>query len=99
MLLKFLYDHIALGQDFQIRVKWAPRTVVVWDVSILPCCLLQTVAEAMSHRTALRLTLQRSIGRTASGVIWQELLHRRNRRQRLLLKLIRRGIASRPRFS
>lgn len=32
-LLKFLYDHIALGQDFQLRVKWAPRTVVVWDVS------------------------------------------------------------------
>lgn len=31
MLLKFLYDHIALGQDFQARVKWAPKTVVVWD--------------------------------------------------------------------
>ncbi|KAI9843849.1 MAG: hypothetical protein M1838_002437 [Thelocarpon superellum] len=30
-LLKFLYDHIALGQDFQVRVKWAPGTVVVWD--------------------------------------------------------------------
>ena len=33
-LLKFLYDHIALGQDFQVRVKWAPKTVVVWDVSV-----------------------------------------------------------------
>lgn len=32
-LLKFLYDHIALGQDFQVRVKWAPGDVVVWDVS------------------------------------------------------------------
>lgn len=30
-LLNFLYDHIAKGQDFQVRVKWAPRTVVVWD--------------------------------------------------------------------
>ncbi|CAO2650865.1 Nn.00g091620.m01.CDS01 [Neocucurbitaria sp. VM-36] len=30
-LLNFLYDHIAKGQDFQARVKWAPRTVVVWD--------------------------------------------------------------------
>jgi len=30
-LLKFLYDHIALGQDFQTRIKWAPGTVVVWD--------------------------------------------------------------------
>jgi sulfonate dioxygenase len=32
-LLKFLYDHIALSQDLQCRVKWAPGTVVVWDVS------------------------------------------------------------------
>ncbi|KAF3910970.1 hypothetical protein AA313_de0200873 [Arthrobotrys entomopaga] len=30
-ILKFLYDHVALGQDFQARVKWAPGTVVVWD--------------------------------------------------------------------
>jgi len=30
-LLKFLYDHIALSQDLQARVKWAPGTVVVWD--------------------------------------------------------------------
>lgn len=32
-LLKFLYDHIARGQDFQVRIRWAPKTVVVWDVS------------------------------------------------------------------
>lgn len=30
-LLNFLHDHIAKGQDFQARVKWAPGTVVVWD--------------------------------------------------------------------
>ncbi|KAF2446799.1 TauD-domain-containing protein [Karstenula rhodostoma CBS 690.94] len=30
-LLNFLYDHLAKGQDFQARVKWAPGTVVVWD--------------------------------------------------------------------
>jgi sulfonate dioxygenase len=34
-LLKFLYDHIALSQDLQTRVRWLPGTVVVWDVSIL----------------------------------------------------------------
>lgn len=27
----FLYDHIAQGADFHVRVKWAPKTVVVWD--------------------------------------------------------------------
>ena len=32
-LLKFLYDHIAFGADFQARVKWAENSVVVWDVS------------------------------------------------------------------
>ncbi|KAF4637739.1 hypothetical protein G7Y89_g353 [Cudoniella acicularis] len=31
VLLKFLYDHIAYGADFQARVKWAEKTVVVWD--------------------------------------------------------------------
>ena len=34
LILKFLYDHIALGQDFQVRVKWAAKAVVVWDVRI-----------------------------------------------------------------
>jgi sulfonate dioxygenase len=33
-LLNFLYDHIAKGQDFQARVRWQPKTVVVWDVSL-----------------------------------------------------------------
>jgi sulfonate dioxygenase len=32
-LLKFLYDHISGGIDFQVRVRWASKTVVVWDVS------------------------------------------------------------------
>ncbi|PQE22472.1 putative alpha-ketoglutarate-dependent taurine dioxygenase protein [Rutstroemia sp. NJR-2017a BVV2] len=31
LILNFLYDHIALGADFHARVKWAPKTVVVWD--------------------------------------------------------------------
>lgn len=30
-LLKFLFDHIALSQDIQTRIKWAPGTVVIWD--------------------------------------------------------------------
>lgn len=35
-LLKFLYDHIAVGADFQVRIKWQKGTVVVWDVSKNP---------------------------------------------------------------
>lgn len=30
-LLKFLYDHISYGADFHARVRWAAKTVVVWD--------------------------------------------------------------------
>lgn len=35
-LLKFLYDHIALSQDIQTRVRWRAGTVVLWDVSDSP---------------------------------------------------------------
>jgi len=30
-LLKFLYDHVAYGADFQARIKWTERAVVIWD--------------------------------------------------------------------
>jgi taurine dioxygenase/sulfonate dioxygenase len=33
-LLAFLFNHIGRGVDYQARVRWAPKTVVVWDVSI-----------------------------------------------------------------
>lgn len=33
MLLNFLYQHIALGSDFHVRVKWQEKSVIVWDVS------------------------------------------------------------------
>jgi sulfonate dioxygenase len=32
-LLKFLYDHISQGVDFQARMKWTEKAVIVWDVS------------------------------------------------------------------
>lgn len=30
-LMNFLYTHIESGHDFQLRAKWEPRSVVVWD--------------------------------------------------------------------
>jgi alpha-ketoglutarate-dependent taurine dioxygenase len=35
-LLAFLLAHIGRGIDYQARVRWAPKTVVVWDVSCNP---------------------------------------------------------------
>jgi taurine dioxygenase/sulfonate dioxygenase len=32
-LLAFLFNHIGRGVDYQARVRWAPKTVVAWDVS------------------------------------------------------------------
>lgn len=30
-ILELLYNHIEKGSDFQVRVNWKPRTVVLWD--------------------------------------------------------------------
>ncbi|KAK3380494.1 dioxygenase-like protein [Lasiosphaeria ovina] len=30
-LLKLLFNHISLGQDFQVRVRWEEGTVALWD--------------------------------------------------------------------
>ncbi|KAK1751322.1 hypothetical protein QBC47DRAFT_454676 [Echria macrotheca] len=30
-LLKLLFQHISLGQDFQVRVRWEEGTVALWD--------------------------------------------------------------------
>ena len=32
-LLGFLLAHVGRGIDYQARIRWAPKTVVVWDVS------------------------------------------------------------------
>jgi sulfonate dioxygenase len=29
-LLKFLYDHIAKGADYQVRASYRPGTVAIW---------------------------------------------------------------------
>jgi alpha-ketoglutarate-dependent taurine dioxygenase len=38
-LLGFLLAHIGRGIDYQARIRWAPKTVVVWDVSRFLCYL------------------------------------------------------------
>jgi sulfonate dioxygenase len=31
MLLNFLLNHLVTGHDFQARVRWAPKTIVLFD--------------------------------------------------------------------
>jgi sulfonate dioxygenase len=49
VLLKFLYDHISFGQDFQARVKWEEKAVIVWDVSLRSYCIFLLLN--LSYRT------------------------------------------------
>ena len=30
-LLKMLFDHVAHGVDFQVRLRWEPNTLAIWD--------------------------------------------------------------------
>lgn len=34
-LLGFLLAHVGRGIDYQARIRWAPKTVVIWDVRTL----------------------------------------------------------------
>jgi sulfonate dioxygenase len=31
MLTEFLLNHVMMGHDFHVRVRWAPRTIVLFD--------------------------------------------------------------------
>jgi hypothetical protein len=60
-ILGFLLAHIARGIDYQARVRWQPKTVVVWDVSFISVLLY--VQQALTiYRTVLRHTRQLLIG-------------------------------------
>lgn len=62
-LLGFLLQHISRGIDFQARVRWAPKTVVVWDVSLLIASIIPRESETdRLTRTVLLCTLQSLIG-------------------------------------
>ncbi|RPA75459.1 TauD-domain-containing protein [Ascobolus immersus RN42] len=56
-LLKFLFDHQAYGADFHARVKWEPKTVVVWDNRVALHSALLDFAEGQRRHMA-RITPQ-----------------------------------------
>ncbi|KAF8837578.1 TauD-domain-containing protein, partial [Paxillus ammoniavirescens] len=59
-LLKFLYDHIAKGADFQIRASYRPGTVVVWDNRVTVHSATDDF-DSVERRHAVRLTPQAEV--------------------------------------
>jgi sulfonate dioxygenase len=59
-LLKFLFDHIAKGSDFQIRTRYEPGTVVVWDNRITVHSAIDDYGN-VERRHAFRLTPQAEV--------------------------------------
>lgn len=54
-LLKFLFDHINRGHDFSCRIRYEPKTVVLWDQRVTQHS--QTLDYAAGERRhAFRLT-------------------------------------------
>ncbi|KZV73869.1 alpha-ketoglutarate catabolism dioxygenase [Peniophora sp. CONT] len=56
-LLKFLFDHISKGADFQVRASYEPGTVVLWDNRITVHSATPDYARD-ERRHAVRLTPQ-----------------------------------------
>ncbi|KAL0069792.1 hypothetical protein AAF712_003062 [Marasmius tenuissimus] len=58
LILNFLYNHIAAGIDSQARVKWAPKTVVLWDNRVTLHSALFDYAGSPERRHGARITPQ-----------------------------------------
>ncbi|KAJ7674006.1 hypothetical protein DFH06DRAFT_752632 [Mycena polygramma] len=59
-LLKFLFDHIAKGSDFQVRATYKPGTVVVWDNRVTAHSAVVDF-DSVVRRHAVRLTPQAEV--------------------------------------
>ncbi|WOO82894.1 Alpha-ketoglutarate-dependent sulfonate dioxygenase [Vanrija pseudolonga] len=58
-LLELLYAHIERGADFQVRLRWKPRTVVLWDNRITAhSALVDFDAVTTAKRHGARITPQ-----------------------------------------
>jgi alpha-ketoglutarate-dependent taurine dioxygenase len=69
MLLGFLMNHIARCLEHQVRVRWEPKTVVIWDVSTTH--YLPSRYCPNGNRIASLRTLQSLTGMERSAGIWR----------------------------
>ncbi|TFY79890.1 hypothetical protein EWM64_g4125 [Hericium alpestre] len=59
-LLKFLFNHIATGADFQVRATYEPGTVVIWDNRVTVHSPVADL-DGDARRHAIRLTPQAEV--------------------------------------
>ncbi|KAM0747091.1 TauD-domain-containing protein [Meredithblackwellia eburnea MCA 4105] len=57
-LLRFLFDHIAKATDIQVRVRWRPKTVVLWDNRITVHSAIADFGSTGQVRHGARITPQ-----------------------------------------
>lgn len=57
-LLELLYSHIERGHDFQVRMRWKPRTVVLWDNRITTHSAIMDYGTTGLRRHGARITPQ-----------------------------------------
>ncbi|KAJ7832802.1 hypothetical protein B0H14DRAFT_3871897 [Mycena olivaceomarginata] len=58
LLLNVLYDHVAMITDHQVRIKWEPMSVVVWDNRITPHTATSDYAHLKARRHGARISAQ-----------------------------------------
>lgn len=57
-ILNLLYAHIAQGADFQVRIRWKPKSVVLWDNRITAHTAIVDFARTGGRRHGARITPQ-----------------------------------------
>ncbi|KAF9229622.1 alpha-ketoglutarate-dependent sulfonate dioxygenase [Gyrodon lividus] len=57
-ILKFLYDHVDKSGDVQVRVKWEPGTVVLWDNRVTAHSAIVDYENSKQRRHGARITPQ-----------------------------------------
>ncbi|KAH9912253.1 uncharacterized protein BXZ73DRAFT_93224 [Epithele typhae] len=57
-ILNFLYDHIDKSGENQVRVKWEPNTVVIWDNRVTAHSAILDFEDTRERRHGARITPQ-----------------------------------------
>ncbi|KAJ3523464.1 hypothetical protein NM688_g8725 [Phlebia brevispora] len=57
-ILNFLYDHIDRSIDSQVRARWEPNTIVLWDNRVTAHSAILDFIDTKEKRHGIRITPQ-----------------------------------------